>query len=227
MSEPHLILFDCDGTIVDSEALIVQAMTLAFENTDLEAPSSLEIRRIIGLSLPKAIAALGVDPEPKLIDAVGLNYRESYAHLRDSKAVAEPLFDGAIELIEQLSGKDEYVLGIATGKTMKGVHSLLGRHNLERHFVTLQTGDTAPSKPHPGMITRAMAETGIDAGRAIMIGDTTFDMEMAKNAGINAIGVTWGHHPKEDLLPFAPTHIVDNMEDIVDAISQSFSGSNV
>ncbi len=120
-------------------------------------------------------------------------YRMRYGDLRDHQGFEEPLFDGMLALTKNFAARDEILLGVATGKTMKGVNTLLRNYDLTSHFHTIQTSDNAPSKPH-AMITQALAETGVAPHRAVMIGDTTFDMEMAENAGIAAIGVTWGHH---------------------------------
>ena len=126
-------------------------------------------------------------------------------------------------MLERLSQVDDILLGIATGKTMKGVEGLLERFELTSYFHTIQTSCNAPSKPHPGMIQQALRETGAEAHRTVMIGDTTFDMEMAKNAGVPAIGVTWGHHLKDELLPFEPKVIVDEFADLGDAIKETLS----
>lgn len=217
----YCILFDCDGTIVDSEALIVTAMQMAFEGLSMEAPSSPEIRQIIGLSLPIAIEALGVDADRELIEKIGEGYKQSYQHLRDELGHPEPMFEGAIDLIHRLSEIDDVLLGIATGKSMKGVERLLKRFDLEPYFHTIQTADNAPSKPHPAMIEQALSETGVELHRAVMIGDTTFDMEMAQNAGVDAIGVTWGHHDIEDLVPFNPKLIIDDFAQLETAIKDT------
>ena len=224
----YCILFDCDGTIVDSEALIVQAMQIAFQEASLEAPAAHAIQQIIGLSLPIAIEALGFETErrvfnPALIDKISDGYKRSYQHLRDELGHPEPLFDGTVELLERLSKVDDIFLGIATGKSMKGVQGLLERYELASYFHTIQTTCNAPSKPHPGMIHQALQETGVDLHRTVMIGDTTFDMEMARNAGVPAIGVTWGHHEVDELLPFEPKVIVDEFADLAGAIKDTLS----
>lgn len=238
MAEPHLILFDCDGTIVDSEALIVDAMVRAFDMAGMVAPSSAEVRRVIGLSLPIAVKQICVNmnenaahtneiPHPKItnsaIEKIAEGYKTSYGYLRDELGHDEPLFEGITELIHKLAATDHYILGIATGKSMKGVDNLLKRYDMTNLFHTIQTADNAPSKPHPGMIHQALSETGITSKRAVMIGDTTFDMEMAKNGGIDAIGVTWGHHEMAELLPFNPRFIIDTMTELEQAISETFS----
>lgn len=224
----YCILFDCDGTIVDSEALIVRAMQIAFEDVSLEAPSGPAIQQIIGLSLPVAVEALGLEVEGRvfnetLINEISVGYKRSYQHLRDELGHPEPLYEGTVELLERLSKVDDILLGIATGKSMKGVQGLLERFELASYFHTIQTSCNAPSKPHPGMIHQALRETGAEAHRTVMIGDTTFDMEMARNAGVPAIGVTWGHHLKDELLSFEPKVVVDEFADLGGAIKDTLS----
>jgi len=222
-SDPWLILFDCDGTLVDSEALIVKAMQMAFENGGLEPPPGSDIRSIVGLSLPFAVEALfnkGNDRrlDPDLIKTLSENYKVAYGHLRDVEGCPEPLFEGARDLMLNLVGQDHCVLGIATGKSMIGVQNLLKRFELGSYFVTIQTADNAPSKPHPAMIDQAIRETGVARENCIMIGDTSFDMEMAQAARVKAIGVSWGHHSVEELRSYQPRDIVYDMDQLKKSI---------
>lgn len=210
----YCLLFDIDGTLVDSESLIVKAMQFAFENAGHSAPTPEAIRSVIGLSLPIAIGALGITKDHPLLNQIAENYKTGYAFLRDQQGHPEPLFSGAIELIKELSKNDEVLLGIATGKSMRGVQQLFRRYELAPYFHTIQTADNAPSKPHPAMIEQALQETGVNHDKAIMIGDTSFDMEMANNAGIEAIAVTWGHHSHEELKRHRPKHIVKEMQEL-------------
>ncbi len=223
MQEPKLIIFDCDGTIVDSEKLIVTAMITAFEAQSLSPPASADIRRIIGLSLPLAVEMLLNESNPDLIAKVSNGYKEAYSDLRDQKGHPEPMFDGALELIRKLNSTDHYILGIATGKSMRGVERLLDRFELAHVFQTIQTSDNAPSKPNPAMLHQAMTETGIEKQNAVMIGDTTFDMEMALNARVPAIGVTWGHHQRHELALHSPRYIIDEFHLLEQTIVQSFA----
>lgn len=227
MAEPHLILFDCDGTIVDSEGLIIEAMKRAFNDEGLEAPEPAAIRRIIGLSLPLAVAHLGAPSDEDIIMNVSEAYRQRYSYLRDKEGMEEPLFEGMHQLITELGSRDEYILGIATGKTMKGVDNLLNANQLTHLFHTIQTSDKAPSKPNPAMIFQALSETGITPERTVMIGDTTFDLEMANNARVGAIGVTWGHHEAKDLAAHSPRFLIDKIADLKSTIEASFSAAHL
>ncbi|MCO4817937.1 MAG: HAD-IA family hydrolase, partial [Planktomarina temperata] len=123
-------------------------------------------------------------------------YKESFASLRQSAAAA-PLYPGALECLEILKDLDDIVLGIATGMSRRGLSHVLSNPDLAGRFVTTQVADDHPSKPHPSMVLQAMAESG--AARGVMIGDTTFDMQMGRAAGLKTIGVTWGYHAAEAL----------------------------
>jgi phosphoglycolate phosphatase len=194
-----LIIFDCDGTLVDSQHIIVAAMNMAFEQHGLPKMQAGRVLSIVGLSLPLAIERLLPGAPAGQVDAVSDAYRAAFGHLRRDPAHHEPLYPGILELIRDLSARDDVLLGIATGKSVRGVTALLHRMALEDHFFTIQTADTHPSKPHPSMIETAIAEAGAEPGNTVMIGDTTFDMEMARLASVRAVGVGWGYHPPDDL----------------------------
>lgn len=199
MSAKRLIIFDCDGTLVDSQHLIVAAMSAAFEAASLAPPPRKAILGIVGLSLPEAIWRLTEGGDEETARKVLEGYRDAFGLLRQDPQHDEPMYEGAREAVLRLAAEPETVLGIATGKSQKGVRKVLERFDLMKCFATIQTADDAPSKPHPGMIENALEETGANPDNAIMIGDTTFDMEMAKNAGVRALGVSWGYHPSHVL----------------------------
>ncbi len=212
-----LVIFDCDGTIVDSQATIATAMRHAFEAVDLAPPSRAASLSVVGLSLPEAMAVLAPKETPArrshLVDA----YRSAAQNLRLTTA-EDPLFDGAKAALETLGRRDDVLLGIATGKSLRGVHRLIAHYDWPHLFSTLQTADGNPSKPHPAMIERAIAETGAAPERTIMIGDTTFDMDMAKAAGVAALGVSWGYHDVCDLERAGAHRIVDAFAELIPAI---------
>lgn len=206
----HLVIFDCDGTLVDSQHVIVAAMEAAFTALGHAAPPRVDILSVVGLSLEPAMARL-LPPHMagearRLADA----YRDAFTDLRANKALAEPLFPGTREVLDALAARDDVVLGIATGKSVKGVRRMLEREGLEHYFVTVQTADTHPSKPHPSMVERALAETGICATQAVMIGDTTYDVEMALAAGAGAVGVGWGYHAAQALEAAGAEHVLEH-----------------
>jgi phosphoglycolate phosphatase len=213
-----LIIFDCDGTLVDSQHIIVTAMERAFAAHQLEPLERQRVLSIVGLSLPVAISQLLPEADPGLVLRVTEAYRDAFHDLRRDPAHNEPMFPGALEAIETLGGHADVVLGLATGKSRRGVDAILERFDLTSRFVTIQTADHHPSKPHPSMILKAIAEVGADPAETIMIGDTTFDIEMARAAEVGAIGVAWGYHPVVALERAGAHVIVERCSDIVTAI---------
>lgn len=195
-----LIVFDCDGTLIDSQHLIVEAMGAAFAANGLPAPPRSRILRHVGLSVPEAVAAIGDSLEETVVVNLAAAYRSAFSGLRQKPSFAEPMYPGARQAIETLGADPDVTLGIATGKSRRGVDLFLAREELADLFTTIQTADDAPSKPHPDMLLRALDETGAAPTDAVMIGDTSYDMLMAGYAGVTAIGVDWGYHTAEELL---------------------------
>lgn len=197
----RLVIFDVDGTLVDSQGDILGAMGEAFGTEGMACPSREEILSIVGLSLPQAFSRLvpqvGAVQRTRLVEA----YKSAYAELRmRGGPEASPLYPGIPALLDNLSARADVLLGIATGKSRRGLTALLDSHGLSRRFVTKQVADDNPSKPHPGMLFTALDEAGVEPEHAVMIGDTSYDMEMARAAGVARIGVTWGYHPREALV---------------------------
>ncbi len=217
----RLAVFDCDGTIIDGQAAICEAMESAFAAASLPCPERHAIRRVVGLSLPQALRLLApnahADQQAQAVEA----YKESFRATRTAGRLEEPLFDGIADLIARLSERN-WLLGVATGKSDRGLLACLEGHGLRGHFITLQTADRHPSKPHPAMLEAALAEAGADAAQAVMIGDTSYDMAMARAAGVRAIGVAWGYHEDDELLDagaHAVAHSVAELEELIDARS--------
>lgn len=196
----RLIVFDCDGTLIDSQHLIVEAMGEAFQAAGLPLPPRSRVLRHVGLSVPEAVAGVAESQDEALIADLGAAYKAAFSALRQKPGFVEPMYPGAHAAVEALGADEGLLLGIATGKSRRGVDLFLAREGLTPLFATLQTADDAPSKPHPGMLLRAMDETGAAPGATVMIGDTSYDMRMARAAGVDAIGVDWGYHTAEELL---------------------------
>lgn len=215
MSDMKLVIFDCDGTLVDSQHFIVEAMNMAFRANGLETLPRQRVLSGVGLSLPLAIETLLPNEPRKVIEAVSDGYRDAAGALRAKPASHEPLYDGIGQVIETLSARSDTVLGIATGKSIRGVDRLLAHMNWEGRFITIQTADTNASKPHPEMIETAMREAAAGPEDTVMIGDTTFDMRMALNAGVAALGVSWGYHPVDDLHKEGAHEIAKTMDDLI------------
>jgi phosphoglycolate phosphatase len=192
----RLAIFDCDGTLVDSQANICVAMEECFGEAGLAAPDRAAIRRIVGLSLPQAMQVLAPGHDH---DALAERYKSCFHRMRAEGRVEEQLYDGIPEVLAALEAEG-WLLGVATGKSDRGLKLVLEHHGLAHHFVTLQTADRHPSKPHPSMIELCMAEAGAEPASTVMIGDTSYDILMAHNAGVRAIGVAWGYHEADELL---------------------------
>lgn len=194
-----LVLFDCDGTLLDSQHVIVAAVAEAFDTHGLPQPGRDRTLSIVGLSVPEAVGALLPDADRATIHAVGETYKKASGALRAKPGHREPMYQGARELVVSLARQPDLVLGVATGKSRRGVEAFFEANDLKELFATIQTADSAPSKPHPAMILQAMTEVGAEAAETVMIGDTTFDMVMAVKAGVAALGVAWGYHAAESL----------------------------
>jgi phosphoglycolate phosphatase len=203
-----LVVFDVDGTLVDSQEIIVAAQRDAFVAHGLAPPSRERSLSIVGLSLVEAMRVLVGDEGPA--ESLAEAYKKAFQALRADAAYREPLFPGAAELIGELARRDDVALGIATGKSRRGVVHLLDRHGWDRIFATVQTADDAPSKPHPAMLQQAMAEAGVGPSSTVMIGDSTFDMAMAGAAAVTAIGVMWGYHRPDALTATGAETIVED-----------------
>lgn len=194
-----LIVFDCDGTLVDSQHMIVAAMGEAYKAHGLAVPPRARVLSIVGLSLYEAFRVLGEGEPDFPVSSLIERYRDAFFALRAAEVHLEPLFPGAREAVETLRGLPDTVLSIATGKSQRGVRAVLARHGLLDHFQVIKTADDCPSKPHPGMVVEAMRETGAAAGDTVVIGDTAYDVAMGVAAGASAIGVSWGYHPANRL----------------------------
>ena len=222
MSDLRLVVFDVDGTLVDSQAHILAAMARAFESACLAPPDRAATLSIVGLSLPVAMARLAPDVPhllPELVDA----YRSAFAKLRSEgdPAALSPLYPGARDGLERLAAEPWTLLGLATGKSRRGLEHLLDQHDLRPFFQTVQVADDHPSKPHPSMLEACLSETGVAAHRAVMIGDTSYDMEMARAAGLQAIGVAWGYHTAENLRQSGARLVLDRFEALPAALAEA------
>ncbi|MGB7243576.1 MAG: HAD-IA family hydrolase [Sulfitobacter sp.] len=208
----RLVIFDVDGTLVDSQNDIVTAMGQAFDAVGAPPPSLAEVLGIVGLSLDVAMAKLAPAYESADRAVMVQAYKDAYITMRAQVGAAQssPLYPGALDLLQSLRKRDDIVLGVATGKSKRGLDKLIEAHGLDKMFVTQQVADFHPSKPHPSMIFQAMTEAGTDPANTVMIGDTSFDMDMAAAAGVCGIGVGWGYHPVSRLT--SALHVVDGFD---------------
>lgn len=194
----RLAVFDCDGTLVDGQASICEAMNRGFASAGLPPPDHHLVRRIVGLSLPQAVRILA--PGAAASDQVQVveGYKQAFRDSRTEGRLEEPMFDGIAELIVQLRERG-WLLAVATGKSDRGLESCLAGHGVIDHFISLQTADRHPSKPHPAMLEAAMADAAATPRDTVMIGDTSFDIDMARAINVRAIGVDWGYHTSAEL----------------------------
>lgn len=210
----RLAVFDCDGTLVDSGASICMAMEHGFAACGLPAPAPAATRSIIGLSILEAMRALHPAGDAETHHLLAEAYKKGFFTLRQQGALHEPPYDGIVEAIAGLEDRG-WLLGVATGKSDRGLNAILEAHGLHPRFVTLQTADRHPSKPHPSMLWQAMADAGAAPETTAMIGDTSYDMAMAKAAGAAAIGVSWGYHSADELRDAGASAVIDHASELI------------
>lgn len=213
----RLVVFDIDGTLVDSQNMIVEAQRRTFLAHGLPVPDRARALSIVGLSLPEAFTALVGHGAP-VADLVA-TYKSVFRELRHDPAFAEPLYPGVDAVLDALATAPDITLAIATGKSRRGVDHMLERHGFGGRFSSIQTADDAPSKPHPAMLLQAMQVTGTAPGDAVMVGDSTFDMQMSRAAGVTALGVAWGYHAPAILREAGAVAILPQMAALLDFLA--------
>lgn len=213
-----LVLFDCDGTLVDSAHVIHRCMQASFDDHGFTQPSLSETMSIIGLSLHDAIGILLKDQKTNQLDKMVQDYKDHFFKIRTQENLLEPLYDGIRDLLDQLKKQDELILGVVTGKSTRGLIAILEGHGLSDHFLPIRTADDCPSKPHPAMVIECCDEVGIDASSTYVIGDSTFDMDMANHAKAISIGVDWGYASVAELKKSGANHIISKPSEIIDII---------
>ena len=194
-----LVLFDCDGTLVNSGGVIHRCMAETFANAGLRVPELSETQEIIGLTLNLAISQISGIAMGAEVEHLTEQYKKQFTVIRQEAGFDEPLYEGIAGLIDALAVQDDILLGMVTGKSRRGVRSVMERHGFESYFHVSRCADDCPSKPHPAMVLECCHETGCDVSQTFVIGDTTYDMMMAGSAGATAIGVNWGYHKPERL----------------------------
>lgn len=208
-----LAVFDCDGTLIDGQASICDAMEASFAELGLESPSRHDIRRAVGLSLPQAARHLLPDVPETTHHQLADIYKRHYRAAREEGRLSQMPFAGIAPLLDTLRA-DGWELGVATGMSDRGLAHCLAAHGLAHHFITLQTADRHPSKPHPAMLEATLEEAGATSSQAVMIGDTVFDMQMAASIGVRAIGVGWGYHSTAELIAAGAEFVAETPDDI-------------
>ena len=220
---PRLAIFDCDGTLVDSGATIYAALAETFEQHGLNLPPPRECRRVIGLSLHEAMAGLLPHAEPDRHVQLAEDYKRVFMGMRAAGRVEQPLFEGVIELLDALEDSG-WLLAVATGNSDRGLKHCLERHDIHARFISLQTADRHPSKPHPSMVLQAIADAGAAAEDTIVIGDTSYDMAMAVAAGASGIGAGWGYHDSEELIEAGAIAVAEQPLDVLSLVQEHADG---
>lgn len=212
-----LVVFDVDGTLVDSQGAIHAAMARAFAAVGREAPARRSVAKLVGLSLPRMVEALMPDADVPTWDRAVAEYRLAFPAIVAAEGEA-PLYPGAAAALDALERRG-VALGIATGKSKRGLDRLLAERGWAGRFATTQCADHHPSKPHPSMLRRALLETATEAGDAAMVGDTSFDMEMARAAGVRALGVDWGYHAPDVLMRAGAAEVLSSFDALVERLT--------
>lgn len=220
-----LIVFDFDGTLVDSRALILECHRSVFTEFGLPLPSPRDSLALIGRSLELVLAQLA-GPQAPIQDMVRA-YGRTLARHRAEPAFAEQPFDGIPSLLRDLSRTPGVSLGIATGHTSAGVIPALESHGWRHYFKTIQAADMAPSKPHPAMLLQALQATGAKPEEAIFIGDTSFDMGIVRAANLEGLGVAWGYHTAERLFAAGANRVAHSVEELRSFLDHALGGEKV
>lgn len=212
----RLCALDLDGTLIDSQHHIVAAMAEAFRAEGLPPPSAAKVREIVGLPLDHAIRRLAPQVRGLQLERVGQAYRDAYFEAKDADGVAEPLMPGARDAMNALEAGG-WLLAVVTGKSRRGLHEVLDAHGLRPRFVALKSADDGPGKPDPTLLLDAVREAGCSTGRTVMVGDTVFDMGMARRARVAGIAVTWGYHELALLETERPAAVIGSFGELAEA----------
>lgn len=210
MSAVKLVIFDWDGTVMDSVGRIVSSMQIAAEKTGIAVPDAAAVQHIIGLSLDPAFDILFPDTSKAQRQTLFEHYRDEYVLHNNTPT---PMFEGAEALFEQLANQN-ILLAVATGKARKGLDRIFAETGLARYFATTRCADEAQSKPHPDMLQQIIAELGLAAHEAVMVGDTSHDLKMAQAIAMPRVGVSHGAHDATLLRQYQPLAVIDRLADL-------------
>lgn len=218
-----LVLFDADGTLIDSQAIIHETMKITFSRFGYKIPTIAQTKSIIGLTLDRAIATLLGRELDFEVAAMTQEYKDIYIELAPREDMQSMAFEGIPAFIRELASKEDYLLGVVTGKSRRGVERLFNSNGFGECFVVSRCADDCPSKPHPAMVLECCNDMGVRPADTIVIGDTSFDMEMGVSAGATTIGVNWGYHPRQKMESAGANAIVNSVTELrskIDFFSQ-------
>lgn len=221
----ELAVFDCDGTLVDSQRRIIDAVRGAWTEAGMTPPEDESIRRIVGLALPQALQMLAPDASGVQLGRLVQEFRNVFKAQESDLAYDEPLYPGALETLTALRTSG-VTLAVATGKGQRGLRKTLETHGILDWFAVLKTADDGPSKPHPQILEDAMLEMGASPATTVMIGDTAYDMAMGRSAGAHCLGVAWGYHAPEDLESYGASHVVHAYQEVPAAVRRYLDGTS-
>lgn len=211
-----LFIFDWDGTLLDSTGKIVSCMQRAINELGLESRADVDVKGIIGLGLPEAIRQLYPDIPQGDLDAM----RQSYSrHFIEADATPCTFYPGVESVLDTLK-QEGHQLSVATGKSRRGLNRVLGNLNMAEFFDATRCADETASKPHPRMVHELMTELGVAPHNAVVVGDTAFDLEMASNAGVESIAVSYGAHHRERLMSCEPVLCIDQFDELLNWLQQ-------
>ena len=214
----RLIVFDCDGTLVDSQQTIITATEAALGAHDFASPDRRDILYAVGLPVDVAMRRHAPEAsDDQIINMLDI-YRETYQQLVQQDDRGQVMFEGMHEQIIKLGNMDDTLLGIITMKSRRGLERVVDAYDIRQFFQVLKSADDGPGKPNPDLMLDAIRETGVDASQALMVGDTSFDILMAKSAGTKAIGVGWGYQTVEELEESGADAIAETPEDLNDLL---------
>ncbi len=205
-----LIIFDWDGTLMDSAEKIITCFRAAIDESGLGYPGDAAVRNIIGLGLQEAVNTVLPDISRQQMGTLVERYREHFLHLDHTEM---PFFDGVPEGLKSLQNAG-YLLAVATGKARRGLNRILDQTDIQHRFIATRCADEAASKPHPQMIVDLLVQTGISSDKALVVGDTTYDLQMAQRAGAASLAVSYGAHDRERLLAYEPLDCCDSFEEV-------------
>ncbi|WP_417259838.1 HAD-IA family hydrolase [Celeribacter sp.] len=220
-----LVIFDVDGTLVDSQAHIVSSMAAAFAEAGLPCPDRSTLLSIVGLSLPYALAELAPQAEPHTLERMIAAYKDTFSAIRQNVgAQGFPLYAGAEAAVRALGARDDVALAIATGNSRRGLDAMMADWAFSDLFVSAQSADEHPSKPNPSMVAACLADANASAAETIVVGDTTYDMEMARAARCHGLGVLWGYHGRDALMSAGAARVLDDFAELPAALDEIWKG---